>query len=75
MILRFYEWAGSESDVKIELPSSAQTAQETNLIERPIGDLPLSNGLLTVHTRPYEIKTVKVGFKLPPVPEPVQIAK
>jgi len=75
MILRFYEWAGREGDVKIDLPSGAQNAQETNLMERPIADLPLSNGEVTVHTKPYEIKTVKIGYKLRAIPKPVEIAQ
>ena len=75
LILRFYEWAGRETDVKIDLPTGAQSAQETNLMERPTGDLSLSNGAVNVHTKPYEIKTVKVRFKLPPIHQPVEIAK
>jgi alpha-mannosidase len=62
LILRFYEWAGKESDVKIVLPASAQSASETDLMERPIGDLALQSGAVTVHTKPYEIKTIRVRF-------------
>jgi len=40
----------------------AQSAAETNLIEQSIGELPLANGAITVHTKPYEIKTVAVLF-------------
>ena len=60
LILRFYEWAGEEADVTIQLPPGAQSASETNLIEQPIGNLPVANGAVTVHTKPYEIKTVAV---------------
>jgi alpha-mannosidase len=62
MVLRFYEWAGKESDVTIHLPGGAQKAWETNLIEQPSGELSLVNDSLTVHTKPYEIKTVEVKF-------------
>jgi alpha-mannosidase len=62
LILRFYEWAGKESDVKLRLPSGAQAASETDLIERPVADLTLQDGTVTVHTKPYEIKTVRVRF-------------
>jgi alpha-mannosidase len=75
LILRFYEWAGKESDVKLQLPPGAQTAQDADLMERPITDLPLQSGIVTVHTKPYEIKTVKVKFALPPITEPVEAAK
>jgi alpha-mannosidase len=62
MVLRFYEWAGKEADVKIQLSPGAQTARETNLIEQSIGDLSMASGSVTVHTKPYEIKTVEVRF-------------
>jgi hypothetical protein len=32
------------------------------LVERPIGELALHNGAVSVHIRPYEIKTVKAQF-------------
>ena len=75
VILRFYEWAGRETDVKIQLPPGAESAQDADLMERPIADLPLRAGTVTVHAKPYEIKTVKVRFTLPHIPEPVPIAK
>ena len=62
LVLRFYEWAGKEVDVKLHLPPGAQAASETDLMEKPIGDLALSNDSVTVHTKPYEIKTVKIRF-------------
>jgi alpha-mannosidase len=75
VILRFYEWAGRETEVKIQLPPGAESAQDADLMERPIGELALQGGAVTVHTKPYEIKTVKVRFKLPHIDRPVQIAK
>jgi alpha-mannosidase len=62
LILRFYEWAGKETDVKLGLPVGAMNASETNLMEKPLGDLSLREGAVTVHTKPYEIKTVLVRF-------------
>ena len=62
IVLRFYEWAGKEADVTVHLPTGAQKAWETNLIEQSAGDLPVANGSVTVHTKPYEIKTVSVTF-------------
>jgi alpha-mannosidase len=75
VVLRFFEWAGKETDVKIQLPPGAQSAQETDLMERPLGDLPVSGGTVRVHATPYEIKTVKVRFSLPEIAKPVQAAK
>ncbi len=75
VILRFYEWAGRDTDVRIQLPPGAESAQDADLMERPIADLPVQPGAVTVHTKPYEIKTVKVHFAFPPIPKPVEIAK
>jgi len=65
VVLRFYEWAGKESDIDIQLPQGAQSAVETNLIEHAGNRLPMQNGHLTVHTKPFEIKTVAVQFTRP----------
>jgi hypothetical protein len=37
-----------------------QSAEETDLMERPIGNLSMHAGVVTVPTKPYEIKTIKV---------------
>jgi alpha-mannosidase len=63
--MRFYEWAGKEAEVKLHLPAGATSASETDLLERPIGDLPVQNDSVTVHTKPYEIKTLRVRFASP----------
>jgi len=62
LILRFYEWAGKEADVRLHLPVRATLVSETDLMERPTADLPLRDGSVTVHTKPYEIKTVQIRF-------------
>jgi alpha-mannosidase len=62
LVLRFYEWAGREADVKLRLPAGAQTASETDLMEKPIADLAVRDDAVTAHTKPYEIKTLKVRF-------------
>jgi alpha-mannosidase len=62
MVLRFYEWEGKEADVTLQLPAEAQSASETNLMEQSIGELPVAKGVVTLHTKPYEIKTLAVRF-------------
>ena len=62
LILRFYEWAGKEADVRLHLPARATLVSETDLMERPTAELPLRDGSVTVHTKPYEIKTVQIRF-------------
>ncbi len=62
LILRFYEWAGKETDVKLQLPAGAQTASETDLMEKSLAKLLIESGSVTVHTKPYEIKTIRIQF-------------
>ena len=62
LVLRFYEWAGKEGEVTIQLPPGAESAAETDLMEKPIGSLAVHGGGVSVHTKPYEIKTIKVRF-------------
>ena len=60
--MRFYEWAGKDGAVTIQLPPGAVSAAETDLMEKPIGNLAMHDGAITVRTKPYEIKTIKVQF-------------
>src|SRR6202451_1257316 len=62
LVLRFYEWAGQEKDIQFTFPANAVSASETNLMEVPIASLPVHDGTVVVHTKPYEIKTVKLQF-------------
>jgi alpha-mannosidase len=62
LVLRYYEWAGKEGDVAIELPPGAESAAETDLMERTTVSIPIRDGGVTLHTKPYEIKTINVQF-------------
>jgi len=62
LVVRFYEWAGKDGEVTIQLPPDAESAAETDLMEKPIGKLSVHNGGVSLHTKPYEIKTIKVQF-------------
>ena len=62
LILRFYEWAGKDGDVELQLSPGAQSADETDLMEKPSGAAALQNDLLKLHAKPYEITTVKVQY-------------
>jgi alpha-mannosidase len=64
LILRFYEWAGKDGDVRIHVPKGATEARLANLLEQPEGaTLPLEGGdTVTVPTHPYEIVTVEVKY-------------
>ncbi len=62
LVLRFYEWAGKEGKVTIQLPPGAQSAEETDLMEKRMGSLSVHSGAVSVHTKAYEIKTITVQF-------------
>ena len=55
-------WAGKDGDVTIQLPPGAQSAVETDLMEKPMGSVSLHDGKVSLHSKPYEIKTIKVQF-------------
>jgi alpha-mannosidase len=65
MIIRFYEWAGKSGNVGIRLPRTAKGANDVNLLEKSVQALTLTaNGNeVTVPTKPYEIRTVRVDFE------------
>ena len=65
LILRYYEFAGKQSQVRLRLPQKATRAAETNLMEKEERALTLAaNGReLTIPTGPYEIKTVKIWWR------------
>jgi alpha-mannosidase len=67
LILRFYEWAGKDGNVSIQLPKGATSAKLTNLIEQTDGaSLPIeSGGKVTVPVHPYEIVTVEAAYSTP----------
>ncbi|HEX3102880.1 MAG TPA: glycoside hydrolase family 38 C-terminal domain-containing protein, partial [Terriglobales bacterium] len=67
LIVRFYEWAGKTTDVKLHVPPGAQQASDADLMEKASAALPLENGVVTVHTGPFEIKTVRLRFASHPV--------
>jgi alpha-mannosidase len=67
VLVRFYEWAGRQSDVRLKLAANATRAVETDLLEREQKELPVTAGVITIPTGPYEIKAVKVRFGRPAI--------
>ncbi len=64
LIVRFYEWAGKDGDVRIRVPKGATSAKLANLLEQTEGaKLSIENGdTIVVPTHPYEIVTVNVEY-------------
>jgi alpha-mannosidase len=61
-ILRLYEAFGQRTDVNVELPWPAETA-EADLIERPGRKVAASGKTLTLSFSPFEIKTLRLVRK------------
>jgi alpha-mannosidase len=62
LVLRFYEWAGKEADVTLDVPPGATGAAATDLMERAEGSVSIQGSNIKVHTKPYEIQSVKIEY-------------
>jgi alpha-mannosidase len=55
-----YEAYGKHGDVKLELKGAVSRVVETDLMENEGEQLPLKDGKVNIHFRPFEIKTLKI---------------
>jgi alpha-mannosidase len=70
LIFRFYEWAGNDTTLHLQIPPGATSVRETNLMETPIPNapnLPLThtagaNDTVTLPVHPYEIRTLEALY-------------
>jgi len=60
LIARFYEWSGGSAEVTLRFPERIESAWETDLMERSDQRLSTRGNVVTVPTKAYEIKTVKI---------------
>jgi alpha-mannosidase len=69
LILRFYEWMGRESDIRVIVPGGATSGTRTNLMEKPEGTSVsvFAGREITLHVHPYEIVTERVNYPVPHV--------
>jgi alpha-mannosidase len=44
LIARFYEWAGKTGDIQLQFTPAVESAEETNLMEKPAGALTVKGG-------------------------------
>lgn len=58
-VLRLYECEGTQTRAQVRLGIPVSGATETNLLEDLLGALSLTDGAVTLHFRPFEIKTIK----------------
>lgn len=68
LILRFYEWAGKQTEARITVPPGASEAVETDLMEHDLKDasarLALRDNQVEVTVQPYSINTVRIGYNV-----------
>jgi len=64
IILRFYESAGKESDAAVSITGFKNITKiiETDLMEKPITTIPVTNNSFGLKLKKYEIKTLKLYF-------------
>ncbi|PAV31192.1 hypothetical protein CIL05_00590 [Virgibacillus profundi] len=60
LILRLYESEGSEAPILLRFNFDVGFGEETNLLERPIEQIPIKEGIINRKVKPYEICTVHV---------------
>ncbi|MFD1178732.1 alpha-mannosidase [Paenibacillus puldeungensis] len=58
IIVRFHEYKGGRGTVSLESDLNFAAWQETDLLERPVGEL--NQGQATLDVSPYEIKTIRL---------------
>ncbi|GJM77456.1 hypothetical protein HMSSN036_96720 [Paenibacillus macerans] len=61
LIVRFHEYKGGRGTVRLESDLTFVSWQETDLMERPAGEL--NRGPAELQISPYEIKTVRLEFR------------
>lgn len=62
IILRLVEYLGKEEDVKIYFKIPIKEVFETNLLEEIDKPIPISNSIIELKIKPFEIKTIKVIY-------------
>jgi len=63
LILRAYDWSGSQSSATIHLPAGAASASEANMMEHATSPaLAVDNNTVHLTMHPFEIKTIRVEY-------------
>jgi alpha-mannosidase len=61
VIIRVYEAHGKPAEARLRPAWPVAHAEETDLIEHHVADLPLTDGVVTLSLQPHEIKTVRLA--------------
>ena len=70
LIVHLYEWKGEDHTVDIDVPAGATAATETNLMEKPEGNLALKENRVTLHVHPFEIVSFRLDYPDKPAMSP-----
>lgn len=60
LIVRMYECSGMRAEACLNLGFSVSRAEECDLLERNLGNLPVEKGVIKLKMKPFEILTVKL---------------
>lgn len=60
LILRVYENQNCRGKVTFTLPKQIGRVQECDLLEQPLAEIPVKEGVFTDFIKPYEIKTYRI---------------
>jgi alpha-mannosidase len=60
IIVRLYETAGEPCNTGLQLNFPVTKAVLVNLMEEPIGEIPVSEGRIELDFTPFEIKTLQI---------------
>lgn len=63
VILRLYESKHAETEALLTVNLPFRSAVATDLLEEPQEALPAEDGVITLHLRPFEVKTVRLCMK------------
>lgn len=62
LVVRFHEAHGKKTRTRIQFGHAPEQAEETDLLERRIKQLPTHGGRLELQFAPFEIKTLKISY-------------
>lgn len=59
VVVRFHEACGGRARARLMLGFATQEVTATDLLERPLGEMELTEGLVEVTLRPFELRTLR----------------
>ncbi|GAU76664.1 glycoside hydrolase family 38 C-terminal domain-containing protein [Fusibacter sp. 3D3] len=63
IVARLYEAKGKQARTFLKVPPQIKSAEQVNLVERPVASLEMSQNRIPLEFRPFEIKTILLKMK------------